>query len=114
MPLKDVLPPRPRILFVGINPGLRSEALGHHFAGPGNPFWQLLYAAQLIPERIEAHDDRRLAEWGLALTNLCPRATRSASELGREEIERGKRTLVRKLRRVRPEIVALVGVSLFR
>ena len=43
--LRDVLTPRPRMLFVGINPSLRSEEVGHHFAGPGNPFWRLLYAA---------------------------------------------------------------------
>ena len=52
MPLRDVLASRPKILFVGINPGLRSEAVGHHFAGPGNPFWRLLHAAHLVPESL--------------------------------------------------------------
>ena len=49
VPLRDILTPEPRVLFVGINPSLRSEAVGHHFAGPGNPFWRLLYAARLVP-----------------------------------------------------------------
>jgi double-stranded uracil-DNA glycosylase len=114
VPLKDILVPRPRILFVGINPSLRSEAVGHHFAGPGNPFWRLLYAARLVPVELTHTEDRRLAEFGLALTNLCPRATRAASELGREEIERGKRTLVSKVRRLRPEVIAFVGVTIDR
>jgi TDG/mug DNA glycosylase family protein len=114
MPLRDVLTPRPRVLFVGINPSLRSEAVGHHFAGPGNPFWRLLYAARLVPVELTHTEDRRLAEFGLALTNLCPRATRAAAELSREEIERGKRTLTAKIRRLRPDVVAFVGVTIYR
>lgn len=114
MPLRDVLTPRPRLLFVGINPGLRSEALGHHFAGPGNPFWRLLYAARLIPEPLTAAEDRRLAEFGIALTNLCSRATRSASELRAEEVRRGKPLLEQKIHRLRPQLVAFVGITLYR
>src|SRR5262249_18185812 len=61
---------RPRILFVGINPSLRSAEVGHHFAGPGNPFWRLLYAARLVPEPLTYEHDVRLPEWKLALTNI--------------------------------------------
>ena len=114
MPLRDVLTPHPRVLFVGINPSLRSEAVGHHFAGPGNPFWRLLYAARLVPVELTHTEDNRLAEFGLALTNLCSRATRSAADLRREEIERGKRRLLRKIRRLAPETVAFVGVTIYR
>jgi double-stranded uracil-DNA glycosylase len=102
------------VLFVGINPSLRSEAVGHHFAGPGNPFWRLLYAARLIPVELTHTEDRRLLEFGLGLTNLCPRATRAAAELSREEIERGKRRLIAKIRRLQPEVVAFVGVTIYR
>jgi TDG/mug DNA glycosylase family protein len=114
VPLRDVLPHEPRILFVGINPSLPSERVGHHFAGPGNPFWRLLHAAALIPRPLTFAEDHRLAEHGLALTNLCPRATRSAAELRPEEALRGRRALLRKIARTRPEIVALVGVTLYR
>jgi double-stranded uracil-DNA glycosylase len=114
VPLRDVLTPKPRVLFVGINPSLRSEAVGHHFASPGNPFWRLLYAAGLVPVELTHTEDRRLAEFGLALTNLCSRATRAAAELGREEIERGKRRLTVKIRRLRPEVVAFVGITIYR
>jgi TDG/mug DNA glycosylase family protein len=102
------------VLFVGINPSLRSEAAGHHFAGPGNPFWRLLYAARLVPIELTHTEDHRLAEFGLALTNLCPRATRAAAELGREEIERGRRRLTAKVRRLQPEVVAFVGITIYR
>jgi TDG/mug DNA glycosylase family protein len=114
MPLKDVLIQRPRILFVGINPGLRSEAIGHHFGGPGNPFWKLLHAAKLTPVPLKAEEDRRLKEFGLALTNLCPRASRQASELSAAEIRAGKAALARKIRRLEPRLVALVGVSIYK
>jgi TDG/mug DNA glycosylase family protein len=114
VPLGDILTPKPRVLFVGINPSLRSEAVGHHFAGPGNPFWRLLYAARLVPVELTHTEDRRLVEFGLALTNLCPRATRAAAELEREEIERGKRRLMAKIRRLQPEVVAFVGVTIYR
>ncbi len=111
--LRDVICERPRLLLVGINPGLRSEALGHHFAGPGNPFWRLMHACGLVPEPLTAVEARRLAEFGIALTNLCPRASRTAAELSRDELTRGARTLRRKVHRLRPGTVAFVGVSLY-
>ena len=112
-PLPDILPQHARVLFVGINPGLRSAALGHHFAGPGNPFWRLLHAARLTPVLLRPDEDARLAEFGLGLTNLCPRATRSASELGKDELTRGVRALRRKIARVKPGVIALVGLTLY-
>ncbi|MGH7916410.1 MAG: mismatch-specific DNA-glycosylase [Candidatus Binataceae bacterium] len=114
MSLRDVVTPHPRILFVGINPSLRSERVGHHFAGPGNPFWRLLYAAGLIPEPLGHEQDARITEFGLALTNLCPRATRAASELGIDEINFAKHTLTNKIERLSPKVVAFVGISIYR
>jgi len=112
--LRDILTPNPRVLFVGINPSLRSHQLGHHFAGPGNPFWRLMYAARIVPRELTYLDDHSLANYRLALTNLCPRPTRSASELSRDEIERGKLTVLRKIARWQPAVVALVGASMYR
>ena len=105
---------RPRILFVGINPSLTSAAVGHHFAGPGNPFWRLLHAAKLIPEPFTYEDDVRLPACGFALTNIVPRATRAASELTRDEFEAGRARLARLIRRLQPEVVAFVGVTVYR
>lgn len=114
--LRDVVvppPSPPRVLLVGINPGLRSWALGHHFAGNGNPFWRLLHASGLVPEPLTFVDAARLADYGIALTNLCPRHTRTAAELTADEIASGRRTLARKIARWRPAVVAFVGVSLY-
>ena len=112
--LRDVVVDHPRLLLVGINPGLRSGALRHHFAGRGNPFWRLLHAARLTPVLLDFTEDHRLAEFGIALTNLCPRTTRTAAELTRAEITLGRAALERKIARWRPAVVAFVGVSLYR
>jgi TDG/mug DNA glycosylase family protein len=111
--LKDVIVAHPRLLLVGINPGLRSGAVGHHFAGNGNPFWRLLAEARLIPRPLSYEEDQRLADSGIALTNLCPRTTRAAAELTTAEIDRGRRVLARKCGRLRPRVVAFVGLSLY-
>jgi TDG/mug DNA glycosylase family protein len=112
--LRDCLKPGVRVLFVGINPGQRSEAIGHHFAGYSNRFWPLLYESKLIPERIRPEDDKRLPEWGLGITNLVPRMTPGIDTLRPQEYIDGARVLRRKIRRFKPSIVALVGVTLFR
>ena len=105
---------RPRILFVGINPSLRSAEVGHHFAGPGNPFWRLLYAAKLVPEPFTYVDDAKLPACGFALTNICARPTRAASELTPAEFKAGRAQLARVIARLKPEVVAFVGVTVYR
>ena len=111
--LRDVLPEHPRLLLVGINPGLRSGAVGHHFAGRGNPFWRLIAAAGLVPVLLAPEEDQRLAAYGIALTNLCARTTRTAAELTPAERARGARILARKIRRLRPAVVAFLGLGLY-
>src|SRR5580704_10270457 len=102
---KDILCDRPRILFVGINPGATSGKVGHHFAGKGNPFWQLLHAAELVPVVLAASEDGRLADYGYALVNLCQRPTRTAAELSRDELARGAKRLAATAHRLRPRVV---------
>ncbi|HEU4614125.1 MAG TPA: mismatch-specific DNA-glycosylase [Kofleriaceae bacterium] len=110
---RDVVMQRPTILFVGINPGETSGKVGHHFAGPGNPFWKLLHAAGITPIELPAAEDQRLVEFQHALVNLCTRPTKTASELTSAELARGARRLVATVRELEPEVVALVGVTLY-
>jgi len=112
--LRDRIKPGARILFVGINPGMRSEAIGHHFAGYSNRFWKLLAGAGLVPAPIGPEDDVRLPEWGLGLTNLVARPTPGIDTLTRQEYVDGERVLRRKVRRWKPAIVAFVGLTLYR
>ena len=102
------------MLFVGINPGMRSAAIGHHFAGYSNRFWKLLSDSALVPERIGTEQDVRLPEWDLGITNLVRRATPGIDSLRSYEYRAGVEALRRKVRRLKPAVVALVGVSLYR
>ena len=102
------------VLFVGINPGIRSAEIGHHFAGYSNRFWKLLFEAGLVPEPIGTEDDGRLPEWGFGITNLIPRPTSGIDTLRPLEYVEGERVLRRKVRRWKPAIVAFVGVTLYR
>ena len=112
--LRDRLGPNMRVLFVGINPGLRSAALGHHFAGYSNRFWKLLYDAALVPRPVTWADDDEMPRWGYGITNLVPRATAGVGDLTTTELRAGRRTLLAKVRRWRPAVVALVGVTVYR
>ncbi len=102
------------MLLVGINPGVRSARTGHHFAGPSNRFWKLLFEAGLVPEPLTFEDDGRLPAFGFGVTNLVARATPGVGDLTPEEFEAGRRRLLAKVRQLAPAIVALVGVTVYR
>jgi len=102
------------VLFVGINPGVRSALTGHHFAGFSNRFWKLLFDSRLVPERITYEDDDRLPEWGYGVTNIIARATPGIDTLLAHEYPAGRKRLLAKVRKYRPTVVALVGVTVFR
>jgi TDG/mug DNA glycosylase family protein len=112
--LKDRIRPGLRVLFVGINPGVRSAITGHHFAGYSNRFWKLLRDSGLTPEPITYEHDDRLLEWNLGITNLIARPSPGIDDLRPQEYVEGWKILERKIRRYRPQAVALVGVTLFR
>ena len=102
------------MLFVGINPGIRSSLTGHHFAGFSNRFWKLLFESGLVPERITYQDDDRLPEWGYGITNIVPRPTPGIDKIAPDEYVAGRLRLRRKILRYRPPIVAMVGVTVYR
>lgn len=112
--LRDRIAPGLRVLFVGINPGVRSAITGHHFAGSSNRFWKLLWDARLVPEPITYLDDVRLPEWGCGITNLIARPSPGIDDLRPDEYIEGWKILSRKISRYRPKVVALVGVTLYR
>jgi double-stranded uracil-DNA glycosylase len=112
--LTDRIKPDLRVLFVGINPGVRSAITGHHFAGYSNRFWKLLWDSRLVPEPIAYEDDRRLLEWDFGVTNLIARPSPGIDDLAPSEYLDGWHILEGKIRKYRPWIVALVGVTLYR
>jgi len=112
--LPDHISPGVRILFVGINPGLRSAATGHHFAGHSNRFWKLLFESMLVPEPLTHQDDWRLPDWGLGLTNIIQRPSAGADVLKPREYVAGKKRLLAIVNRYHPQAVALLGVTIYR
>ena len=112
--LRDCIQPGMQVLFVGINPGVRSAQTGHHFAGYSNRFWKLLHESELVSEPLTYQEDRRLPEWHLGLTNIISRCSAGIDALDPAEYRQGVATLERKIRRYQPRIVALLGVTIFR
>jgi TDG/mug DNA glycosylase family protein len=110
----DLIAPGLAVLFCGINPGLYSAATGHHFARPGNRFWPALHAAGFTDRQVWPWEERRLLEYGLGITNLVARATTTAADLGPDELRAGRARLERKVRRLRPQAVAVLGIGAYR
>nr|WP_217896040.1 mismatch-specific DNA-glycosylase [Leucobacter sp. 7(1)] len=112
--------PRLRLLVVGVNPGIWTAAVNAPFARPGNRFWPALFRAGLTAWQVDASrglapaDEAHLAEQGIGITNLVGRATVRADELDRAELREGAARLVRLVARLRPERVAIAGITAYR
>lgn len=109
-----MIAPHLEVLFCGINPGLWSAAVGHHFARPGNRFWKVLNRAGFTSSELHPGDDRALLDDGIGITNLVRRASAKAAELSPEELRAGAAALRRKAIRYEPKAVAILGVGAFR
>jgi TDG/mug DNA glycosylase family protein len=113
-PLPDIVGPDLELLFVGINPSLRSAETGHHFARPGNRFYPALHAAGITPRRLTPFEDGELPRYGVGSTNLVARPTRAASELSRAELREGGERLEALVRELQPRLVAILGLTAYR
>jgi TDG/mug DNA glycosylase family protein len=112
--LPDVIAPNLRVLFCGINPGLYTAAVGHHFARPGNRFWPALHQSGFTDRLMSPFDERALLKSGIGISNVVPHATASAAELTREDFIKGGRVLAAKVKRYHPRIVAILGLGAYR
>ncbi len=110
----DVIAPGLKVLFCGINPGLYSAAIGHHFGRPGNRFWPAIYAAGITPRLLSPYEDHTLLAYGCGITNVVDRATATAEELTRAEFIAGGKALEEKVRRYTPCFLAVLGLMAFR
>lgn len=110
----------PRLVFVGINPGLWTAATQTHFAYPGNRFYPALHLAGITARELEfvdgmpAADRQHLLDRGIAMTNVCARATAKASELSTTELREGGAALEQRLRDWEPDVVAIAGITAYR
>src|SRR5438477_6834312 len=112
--LPDVIAPNLRVLFCGINPGLYTAAVGHHFARPGNRFWPALYGAGFTERLLAPHEERELLNIGCGIANVVNRTTATAAELSPAEMRAGARLLTAKVRRYRPRLVVILGLTTYR
>jgi len=112
--LPDVIAPNLDVLFCGINPGLYTAAVQQHFGRPGNRFWPTLHRAGFTPRLFHPSEQRDLLELGYGITNVVARATAAADELTREELIEGARILTRKVKRLAPRTLAIVGIGAYR
>jgi TDG/mug DNA glycosylase family protein len=103
-----------RVLFCGINPSLYSAATGWHFARPGNRFWPALHLSGFTPRRLAPAEQHLLPGYGLGITNLVARATAQATELNDAELRAGADRLTALIRRHRPRILAIAGLTAYR
>jgi double-stranded uracil-DNA glycosylase len=113
-PVPDVVGPDLAVLFCGINPSLTSAARGHHFARPGNRFWPAIHLAGLTPRLLTPDEDRELPTYGLGVTNVVSRPTRTAAELDADELRAGARELTALVERWRPRVLAVLGITAWR
>jgi TDG/mug DNA glycosylase family protein len=110
----DIIALRLKVLFVGINPGLYSGAVGHHFARPGNRFWPVLQKAGFTDKQLSPFEEQELLKHGYGITNIVNRSTAAATELDQQELKTGGKRLIAKIRRTRPRVVAILGIQAFR
>ena len=110
----DVIAPGLRVLFCGINPGLYTAAVGHHFARPGNRFWPALQQSGFTYRLLSPFEELELLKLRLGVTNVVARATATAAELTPADFIKGGRLLRNKVRRFQPRLVAVLGVGAYR
>ncbi len=107
--LPDHLRKGMKLVIVGCNPTESSARVGHYYAGRDNQFWPILYESGVVPEPFDYHDDKRVIEFGIGLTDLVKRPTKTIAELTREDFAEGRIVLSQKLGEFAPHVVAFNG-----
>ncbi|KAH0564539.1 hypothetical protein KQX54_012665 [Cotesia glomerata] len=111
--LSDYLQPDLDVVFVGINPSLTAAYKGRYYAGPGNHFYKLLHASELVPKFVSFEEDNKLLEYNIGLTNIVDRATRSSADLNAKEIKLGCDIVNEKLKKFKPKLAVFNGKCIY-
>ena len=110
----DVIAPNLRVLFCGINPGLYTAAIGHHFGRPGNRFWPALFGAGFTPRLFSPWEEHELLTLGIGITNMVERTSATAVEVSNEEFVAGGQRLARVATAMKPRVIAFLGIGAYR
>lgn len=111
--LEDILEPDLDLVVVGINPSLTAAHRGRYYAGPGNHFYKLLHASELVPRFVSFEEDKKLLNYKIGLTNIVARATRSSADLKKSEIKKGSEIVREKLKIFKPKIAVFNGKCIY-
>ncbi len=107
--LPDYLRKGMKLVIVGCNPTESSVRCGHYYSGRGNQFWRILHESGVVPEPFDYPDDKRVIEFGIGLTDLVKRPTKTIPELTREDYAEGRFLLSRRLEEFLPRVIAFNG-----
>jgi TDG/mug DNA glycosylase family protein len=107
--LTDIISTSLKVVFCGINPGMRSAAVGLHFANRSNRFWRVLHLAGFTARQFEPEEARLLLDYGYGITSAVARPTVSATDLSRAEYNAAQPAFERKIARYRPRYLAFLG-----
>lgn len=114
LPLPDLLQPNLRLVFVGINPGVRSAQVGHYFAAPTNRFWRAANAARIFDPALGPESDREALAQGIGFTDIVKRPSARAAEIRTSEFREGAHLLEARLLAVQPAAVCFNGMTAYR
>jgi TDG/mug DNA glycosylase family protein len=107
---RDLLPERPRALFVGLNPSPVSLDAGHYHQGRmGRRMWRRLESSGVIlPPPPGLYHDEWLFRLGFGLTDLVKRPSPRSRDLTPADFAHGRRRLVALIRKARPPLVCFI------
>ena len=109
MGLTDIISTSLNVVFCGINPGMRSAAVGLHFANRSNRFWRVLHLAGFTARQLEPEEARLLLDHGCGITSAVARPTVSATDLSRADYIAARPVFERKIVKYTPRYVAFLG-----
>ncbi|NIF05120.1 G/U mismatch-specific DNA glycosylase [Chryseobacterium sp. Tr-659] len=112
--LTDIIKPDLKVLFCGINPGLKSSEDGHHFSGRSNRFWKVLHQSGFTSYQIEAVNDTSILDFGCGLTTAVARATSRADELSKEEFDDALESFTIKIKEFQPQYIVFLGKAAYK
>lgn len=107
--LTDIISKNLEVIFVGINPGLKSAEDGHHFSGRSNRFWKVLHLSGFTDYQIEPENDTDILNFGCGLTTAVARATSRADELSKEDFDESLEFFKTKMNKFKPKYIAFLG-----
>ncbi|CNE48320.1 G/U mismatch-specific DNA glycosylase [Yersinia nurmii] len=111
--ITDILRPRLKVVFCGINPGLSSANRGFHFANKSNRFWKVIHLAGFTKRQLAPEDELELLDTDCGITALVERPTVAAAELSAAELRQGAQELIDKITLYQPQVLAVLGKQAF-